>query len=203
MTLRVVGAGLGRTGTHSLKLALEQLLGEPCYHMVEVFEHPEHVALWQEAIDTGATDWEAVFDGYAAMVDWPGAAFWKPLAEQYPDSIVLLSWRDPDSWWKSASNTILELTRRIADVPEQAAFHRMVSALLASSEREDEAKVMFEAHNADVRASVPPERLIDWRTGDGWEPICAGLGLPVPSEPFPLTNTTAEFREMAQLDESL
>jgi hypothetical protein len=205
MTLRVVGAGLGRTGTHSLKVALEQLLGEPCYHMVEVFGHPEHVPAWQQAMDTGTTDWDALFDGYVASVDWPGAAFWQPIAEQYPDALILLSWRDADGWWKSACDTIIESTRRTGEVPEMADWHRMVSGLLEpfSDDHDDgaRAKALFEAHNADVRASVPAERLIDWRTGDGWEPICTRLGLPVPAEPFPVTNTTAEFREMAQLDE--
>src|SRR5690242_16311928 len=97
MTLRVVGAGLGRTGTHSLKLALEQLLGAPCYHMAEVFEHPEHVPLWDQATRGEMPDWDALFDGYGAAVDWPMAAFWREIGEAYPDALILLSVRDADS----------------------------------------------------------------------------------------------------------
>src|SRR5581483_5643355 len=115
MTLRVVGAGVGRTGTHSLKLALEQLLGAPCYHMLEVFGHPEHVPSWAAAADGSLTDWDAIFTGYGAAVDWPAAAFWREISAAYPDALVLLSVRDPDSWWKSASNTIWEVSQRDTD----------------------------------------------------------------------------------------
>ena len=115
MTLRVVGAGLGRTGTHSLKIALEQLLGAPCYHMLEVFGHPEHIAIWQDAVDGKPVDWAALMDGYRAAVDWPEVAFWSDLADTFPDAIVLLSTRSSsDAWWKSADETIFEIGRRDA-----------------------------------------------------------------------------------------
>src|SRR5262245_3217336 len=102
MSLRVVGAGLGRTGTMSLKIALERLLGAPCYHMIEVFQHPEHVAFWHEAALGRMPDWDQLFAGYAAAVDWPSAAFWPELMEAYPDALVVLSVRDTQSWWQSA-----------------------------------------------------------------------------------------------------
>src|SRR5438105_250833 len=106
MTLRVVGAGLGRTGTMSLKLALERLLGAPCYHMVEVFSHPEHVPAWHAAAQGRMPDWDQLFAGYAAAVDWPSAAFWPELIEAYPEALVVLSVRDSESWWQSAHETI-------------------------------------------------------------------------------------------------
>src|SRR5713101_4103993 len=100
--LQVVGAGLGRTGTTSLKMALEKLLGGPCYHMMEVFQHPEHSALWEEAFTTGSTDWDTIFDGYVATCDWPSGGVWEPLAAANPDALILLSTRaDGDAWWKS------------------------------------------------------------------------------------------------------
>src|SRR5258708_3902275 len=109
MTLRIVGAGLGRTGTHSLKIALEQLLGAPCYHMVEVFAHPEHVPIWTAAIKREPVDWPVLFDGYVATVDWPGGAAWREISEAYPEAKVLLSTRrSADEWWTSASKTIFE-----------------------------------------------------------------------------------------------
>jgi hypothetical protein len=202
MTIRVVGAGLGRTGTTSLKAALEQLLGEPCYHMIEVFGHPEHVPLWHAAMRDEPVDWEALFEGYGSVVDFPAAAVWRDIAAAYPDAPVLLSTRSSsDEWWRSASKTILTVR---PEEPEMAEWRAMTADMFGriSPDPSDEAltKAGYEAHNAAVRAEVPPERLIDWRPEDGWEPLCKGLGLPVPDEPFPLTNTTAEFRAMTGLD---
>ena len=203
----MVGAGLGRTGTMSLKLALEQLLDGPCYHMLEVFGRPEHVPLWRSAIDGDLPDWDRLFDGYRAAVDWPVGAFWRDLMEAYPDAVVLLSTRPADDWWRSADATIFEAFRRqpvLADgdgevPPQMLEWHAMAEAMLRKRFTPDfldpdGAKAAFEQHNADVRATVPPERLLDWRPGDGWDPICEALGVPVPSEPFPHANTTEEFR---------
>jgi hypothetical protein len=203
MTLRLVGAGVGRTGTKSLKEALELLLGAPCYHMMEVFSRPDDVPRWQEAVDTGSTDWDALFDGYAAAVDWPVGSFYKEVAARYPDAPVLLSTRPTDSWWKSAHDTIFNMGR-LGDVPEMKAWYTMTTDLFRTRftddlENEAECKRQFERHNAEVRATVPADRLVEWSPGDGWEPICAALGVPVPDAPFPHTNTTAEFREMSGL----
>jgi hypothetical protein len=205
MTLQVVGAGLGRTGTHSLKLALEQLLGGPCYHMIEVFGHPEHAPLWRDAALGSPPDWDALFEGYVATVDWPGAAFWPELSAKYPDAIVLLSVRESaDAWWRSANATIFEAIQQRAVAPEMAEWHEMVDAMLAGFagdwRQEGPAKAAYEAHNAAVRAAVPADRLVDYRAGDGWAPICAALGVPVPDAPFPHVNTTDDFRAMAGLD---
>src|SRR5690349_5235679 len=111
MALRVIGAGLGRTGTYSLKVALERLLGGPCYHMAEVFAHPEHVASWHAAAGGRMPDWHALFAGYRATVDWPAASFWPELSAAFPDALVLLSVRDPESWWQSAHETIFPAVR--------------------------------------------------------------------------------------------
>jgi Sulfotransferase domain len=95
MALRVIGAGFGRTGTHSLKLALEQLGFAPCHHMYEVRAHPEQLAFWQAAARGELPDWDEVFAGFAAQVDWPGARFWRELAEHFPHAKVILSVRRP------------------------------------------------------------------------------------------------------------
>lgn len=204
MALRVVGAGLGRTGTHSLKLALEQLLGSPCYHMAEVFEHPEDIPVWHEAVRGHAVDWDALFDGYAAAVDWPPGAFWREISAAFPDAIVLLSTRaSADAWWKSASDTIFQ---GIGRFPGMEDWRAMVEDLLRMRftpgwrDNEDEAKAAYERHNAAVRAAVPADRLVDWQPGDGWGPLCDTLGVPVPDEPFPHSNTTEEFRSRTGLD---
>ncbi|HLK10018.1 MAG TPA: sulfotransferase [Candidatus Binatia bacterium] len=195
MSLRVVGAGLGRTGTNSLKVALERLLGAPCYHMMEVFTHPEHVPVWHAAARGRMPDWGALLAGFAAAVDWPVAAFWPELSAAFPDAVVLLSVREPQSWWQSASETIFPA------IAEQAgtAWRAMIDDLFAArftSAIDDRATAVaaFERHNARVRATVPARRLVEWRAADGWAPLCAALGVPVPSEPFPHTNTRADWR---------
>ena len=207
MTLRVVGAGIGRTGTHSLKIALERLLGGPCYHMIEVFGHPEHVAVWHGATKGDMPDWDALFEGYEATVDWPGGAFWPELTAKYPDAVVLLSVRESaDAWWRSADRTIFEISRRGPDAGFPG-FFEMVTDIFGRRftpkwSEEEPAKAAYEAHNQAVRDGVPAERLVEWQPGDGWEPLCAALGVPVPDEPFPKVNTTEEFRAMAGLDTS-
>jgi hypothetical protein len=206
MTLRVVGAGLGRTGTNSLKLALERLLDAPCYHMTEVFGHPDDIAVWQAAVDGGTVDWLALLDGYGACVDWPGCAFWPALADAYPDALVLLSTRSSAPvWWKSANDTIFAVGRRGApDNPVMAAQLQMILGIFDrhfTPEWSDAtaAQAAYDLHNETVRATVPKDRLLEWQPGDGWEPICTALGVPVPDEPFPHANSTDDFRTMAGL----
>lgn len=194
MQLRVVGAGVGRTGTRSLKLALEQLLGGPCYHMVDVFAHPEHVPHWHEAARGRMPDWSALLAGHRAAVDWPASAFYAELADAFPDALVLLSLRDPEAWWRSAQATILPAIDSAGD----GEWGRMVRELLATRFTpdyldRDAAIAAFEAHNAGVRERIPSDRLLEWRAGDGWKPICEALDLPVPDQPFPHTNTSEQW----------
>jgi hypothetical protein len=209
MGLRVVGAGLGRTGTHSLKVALEQLLDGPCYHMLEVFGRPDDIPVWHRAVQGEMPDWDTFLAGYVAGVDWPISAFWRETSAAFPDAIVLLSTRSSsDAWWKSANDTIFQVTARgvggdLDDVGgAQVAMARDMLALQFTPDWADEAaaKRAYELHNETVRATVPTERLVDWKPGDGWEPICAALGLAVPDAPFPHVNSTAEFRAMTGLD---
>ena len=209
MALEVVGAGLGRTGTHSLKIALEDLLGGPCYHMFEVLAHPDDIAVWQAAADGEPIDWQSLFSDYKAAVDWPAASFWREMVDAFPDALVLLSVRPTDKWWDSANGTIWKVAQREVpeDFPMMKDQMRMVQSVLASRFTDkpfDEAhsKAAYERHNAEVRASVPSERLLVWEPGDGWEPICEALGRPVPDTPFPHVNTSAEFQAILGLDES-
>lgn len=207
MALQVVGAGLGRTGTHSLQLALQRLLGAPCYHMMEVFGRPDDIPVWQAAAEGAMPDWAAFLADYRAVVDWPAAAFWAELHACFPDAVVLLSVReDADAWWRSAHDTIFALgARPIPDDPVFAAQMRMVDELLTRRFTPDwqdarAAKAAYERHNEAVRTAVPRARLLEWRPGDGWEPICAALACEVPDEPFPHVNTTSDFRALAGLD---
>ena len=195
--LKVIGAGVGRTGTHSLKLALEQLLGGRCHHMVEVFAHPEQIPTWTDAIEGRPVDWAALMEGYTSQVDWPGASFWRELLAANPDALVLLSVRDPVEWYKSASNTIFPGMQDGSGNPWAASLRRLMAERFSDHfDNPDEMIAAYRRHNDAVRAAVPPAQLLEWAPSDGWEPICARLGVPVPAEPFPLTNTTPEFREM-------
>jgi hypothetical protein len=197
--LQVVGAGVGRTGTHSLKIALEQLLGGPCHHMIEVFGHPDEVPVWTDAIDGRPVDWAKLMEGYTAQVDWPGASFWPELAAANPEALVILSVRDPDSWFTSCSNTIFA---GLGQAVEQGDEWMTAMTRLFGTRFDDHIgdraamTAAFERHNEKVRETIPAERLLEWTTADGWKPICERLGVAVPDEPFPKTNTTAEFRAM-------
>ena len=201
MALRVIGAGVGRTGTMSLKGALEELLGGPCYHMLEVFSHPDHVDVWRRAGLGERVDWAAVLDGYAATSDFPACLFWREFLELSPDAVVLLSTRaDTQTWWESASETIFspEVQAATAGMPEWWAMWQAVSRGRFTEDVNNEAaaKAAYERHNAEVRASVPSSQLVDWQPGDGWAPICAALRVAVPETPFPHANTRAEMKAM-------
>jgi hypothetical protein len=210
MGLRVVGAGVGRTGTGSLKLALERLLGAPCYHAYELTsKHLDHVPLWHEALRGNEPDWDDIYGGrgYLATLDWPGASFWRELSRAYPDALVLLSKRETaDAWFRSADATIVEYTRQTGEQqvaewdPEMQAWYSMILEVFATRFtpapfEEHAAKQAYERHNAAVRAEVPGDRLLEWQPGDGWEPLCERLGVPVPDEPFPHINHTGTWRE--------
>jgi hypothetical protein len=208
MALRVVGAGLGRTGTHSLKLALEQLLGGPCYHMSELIEREGDTAVWARAVDGRDVDWAAFLSEFSATVDWPACAFWEEIAAAHPGAVVVLSVREsPEAWVKSFERTIAQALQKPVP-PEDEAWverRRMVLAMVESTftpdwRDRDAAKEAYIRHNERVRAAVPADRLVEYRAGDGWEPLCAALGVEIPAEPFPHTNTTADFRTQSNLE---
>lgn len=197
MGLQIIGAGLGRTGTHSLKLALETLLGGRCYHMVEVFQNPDHVALWHAAYRGERVDFEALMQGYVASVDWPAAPHWQALAGLWPDAPVLLSTRSSaEAWYTSAASTIFPGTERHPDPDWTAMARAMFGAFTPDVNDADATRAAYERHNAAVRSACPAGRLVDWQPGDGWEPLCAALGVAVPDEPFPHVNTTEQFQAM-------
>ena len=202
MALRVVGAGLARTGTMSLRLALQTLLGGPCYHMSEVFPRPDHVTAWHRASLGNPPDWDELLAGFAAAVDWPVSGFWRELSAANPDAVVLLSVREsPEAWWQSASRTVFYAAEREAPAGEEAWYAMCLDFLRARFTEHwrdaEAAMAAYVRHNDEVRAEIPSDRLVEWRPGDGWPPLCAALGVPVPEEPFPHLNTTEEFRARA------
>ncbi len=207
MALKILGAGFGRTGTLSLKLALEKLGFGPCYHMSEVFQNPGHADRWAEAIDApNSTDWEALLSGYVSAVDWPSTYFWKELAAFYPEAKVILTERSPESWYKSCKSTIFQAISPEPDNSvrgrQQMMARKMVIERTFGGGWEDEAHVIsvFQRHNEEVRRTIEPGRLLVYSVGEGWEPLCRFLGVPVPAFEFPKVNSTEEFRARAGLN---
>ncbi|MGH8792195.1 MAG: sulfotransferase family protein [Stackebrandtia sp.] len=202
--LRVVGAGLPRTATMSLRDALPKLLGGKCYHMSEVFENPGHADAWISALEGDPPDWSKFFDGYTAAVDWPPSAFWPDLADAFPDAVILLSKRtDGAAWYRSVSNTVLHaVNSQPGEIPNPS-FLPMVRGLwgkvIAGDPNDaDASAAAYERYVQHVRDTAPADRLVEWSAPMGWEPICEALGVPVPDEPFPHVNSTAEFQSRMQ-----
>lgn len=209
MSLKLIGAGFGRTGTMSLKIALEQLGFGKCYHMTEVIENPHHAGFWMDVMDGRSVDWHTFFADYQATVDWPGCTFYQELMAQYPEAKVLLSIRDPERWYESAANTIHAVSQSFPRwieyiVPQAFQMIGMGNRLIwrgtFNGRFEDKAYAIsvFNAHNEAVKQFVPPERLLVYDVKQGWEPLCAFLGAPVPSTPFPHANDTAAFQQMVR-----
>jgi hypothetical protein len=167
--------------------------------MVEVFGHPEDVEVWQRAARGDMPDWTSFLSGYSAAVDWPASSFWEELAEQFPDAIVLLSVRDPQSWWESVSSTIMSPIRAALSEPPQGLeeWSAMIRDLFAnrftSSLDKDKWIAAFEAHNDHVRKTAPEDRLVEWTATEGWEPLCRALDISIPPEPFPWTNKREDW----------
>lgn len=203
MSIKVIGAGFGRNGTLSLKLALERLGYVKCYHMLEVFEHPDHVAIWRDAARGLPVDWARLFTGYQASVDWPSCNFWREQMAQYPEAKVILSERDPERWYQSVMNTIYpsSTAARQSEDPRVRAQMEMAHELIwdgtfgGRMDDKDHVISVYLAHNARVKAEVPPEKLLVFESSEGWEPLCRFLGKEVPGDPYPSVNSTAEFRE--------
>jgi len=211
MAMRVIGAGLPRTGTLTQKVAIEMLGLGPCYHWVDVLADLRRVEQWGRALD-GEGPWEEIFAGFHSTVDWPGGYFYRELMQAYPEAKVLLSVREGAAWERSFRETIWDmchgesllrlLSSARAQVDPQwrdylalvdrmfwgpggtfAQGHATPAELIAEMER----------HNEEVRRVVPAERLLVWRVGDGWEPLCEFLEVDVPEEPLPHVNDRETF----------
>jgi hypothetical protein len=208
--MKLIGAGLPRTGTLSQKVALEMLGLEPCYHMVTVLADLDQAVLWDRAMD-GQASWDEIFDGFQSTVDWPGGHFYKELMAAYPNAKVLLSVRDPEEWERSMRETVWavrhgdSLIRLLSDAqahvnPRWQAFIDMIDRLVwqttfGEGDSPEQLIATYRRHNEEVKASVPPERLLVWDVTEGWEPLCQFLDVPVPDTTFPHLNDTKEFAD--------
>lgn len=202
MTLSVIGAGFGRTGTESMKMALEQLGMGRCHHMTEVIADLELRDSWRAVADGAPANWDQLFAGFDCTVDWPSAFYWRELAAHYPDAKILLTVRSAESWYKSFSNTILKVIESGKSVTGLGP--RLVGEQVFGGRAGDRdyAIELFERNTAEVQAAFPPERLLTYHIGDGWEPLCQFLDRPVPDTPFPRTNSTEQFHSMFSSEEA-
>ncbi len=212
MPLKVIGAGFGRTGTLSLKIALEQLGFAKCYHMTEVFAKPNHIKLWDAAARGEPVDWEALFQGYLATVDWPGCNFYQEYHRLYPEAKVILTVRDPERWYDSVRQTIFPMKEAfpawiVPFLPRLHWFLRMVKRLIWENvfrgRFDDRAYAIevFNRHIEAVKRVVPKDQLLVYEVREGWGPLCSFLGVPVPeNQPFPHVNDTAEFQARIRKD---
>lgn len=209
MPLKVIGAGAPRTGTTSLKLALERLGIAPCCHMWELLK-PEHAwrwLLWKRAFEGKNIDWEKLFRGFAATVDAPGSFFWRKLARAYPDAKVILTVRDPDSWMHSMQS-MTEAAQEQIDPKQITPLVRTTLGMMAAAiarergvppepppgpERERYVRENYLRDIDQVMREIPRERLLVFDVREGWEPLCRFLGVPVPEETFPHENTAETF----------
>jgi Sulfotransferase domain len=205
MSIQVIGAGLGRTGTLSLKAALEELGFAGCYHPLRVFASMDQARTWDAAARGKPVDWDRLFAGYRATVDLPGCVFYRELMENYPQAKVILTVRDPERWYDSVRQTIHFANATFPRwalllSPRMFVFQQMLDRLwdrLFGGRFEDRAFAIdvFNRHNEQVRRDVPPHRLLVYEIGQGWGPLCAFLEVPIPEgKPFPHLNDAASFR---------
>lgn len=215
MPLKIIGAGFGRTGTMSLKHALEVLEYGPCYHMIELTNEPENVKFWEKAARQKQVNWDELFEAYHSVADFPGCLFYKELMDAYPDAKVILTVRDEEAWYESARKTIfksyptwrqlvrislgylfnkrIRLLMRVGWIINKLIFHRTFRFRMNNAEK---AIAAYRLHNREVMEYVPEEKLLVYDVSQGWEPLCKFLEVPVPDVPFPNTNRSDHFHKM-------
>ena len=217
MSLLVIGSGVGRTGTHSLKLALEQLGFGKCFHMAELFQHPEKIIHFKKADKDEAVDWDKLFEGYKSAVDYPVARYYKQLIAAYPQAKIIHTIRDADSWYQSAMETIFWASKpspsRIFSLLLRMPFNSTVRKRLPvlqytgsmmdnifGKNLKDKQEVIrrYNAINEETLNYIPKDRSLVYEVKSGWEPLCNFLNIPVPSTPFPRSNTREDFKTMVK-----
>jgi len=197
--MKVIGSGFGRTGTLSMKHALEELGMGPCYHMEEVMRHGGHVGVWHDVGLGRPVDWRRLFAGFESAVDFPASVVYQDLMEAFPDAKVVHTVRDPDRWYESTFETIYQARTLVPRwlkrlVPFTGRFTEMVDALVWDGvfdgrfEDRDYAIARFDEWTAEVVATVPAERLLVFDVRDGWEPLCDFLRVLQPAGEFPRVN---------------
>jgi hypothetical protein len=208
--LRVIGAGFGRTGTMSLRVALDELGFGPTFHGQDIHFRPSRTYPWAKVANGQPGDWDEIFRGFHSALDYPVCCVWRDLAEHYPDAKIVLTVRDPESWWESTRTTIyparnvlpaylrkyVPFIRTYVDWQDKLVWDGLFDGRFL--DREHAIKV-FEQHTAEVRATADPDRLLVYNVAEGWEPLCEFLGVPAPDHPFPRLNSTAELQRSTEI----
>jgi len=217
MSLKIIGAGFGRTGTKSLQLALETLGFDKCYHMEALFRNPEGVKQWASAYKEEPVDWDTLFQGYQSIVDFPGSIYYKELFQKYPDAKVILSIREPEGWYKSALKTIFAFDpgpaikiKLLLKMPFSATARNFFKVIQLNDKSiwakffegkfkdKDYAINKFNSHIEEVKATIPENQLLIFEAKEGWEPLCNFLGVPIPETDYPRTNKGEDFHTWAK-----
>jgi hypothetical protein len=205
MTLKVIGAGFGRTGTTSLKAALEQLGFSKCHHMQEVVKSSRQLDYWQTLAEGGDVAWDEVFEGYQSSCDWPSCTYWEELSREYPEAKIILSLRDPERWHASGMETIYPATYLVPRwigrwIPRLGRFNKMTKDSVWEGvfggrfPDRDHAMKIYLDHNEYVKATAPKDRLLVFEAKDGWGPLCEFLEVPVPDGDYPHLNDASQIR---------
>ena len=195
-SLKVIGTGFGRTGTDSMREALEILGFGPCHHMRELIKDSEHESLWRSVVAGAEPDWDVLLGGYASCVDWPSAYYWPQLVDAFPQARVILTWRTAESWWKSFEKTLLPRILTFVETEATPKSSELIGPRVFHDRPDDREHciAVYEANVAAVKEKVPADRLLVHKLGDGWEPLCAHLNVPVPDIPYPKSNSTRKFQ---------
>lgn len=216
MALQIIGAGFGRTGTLTLKTALEDLGFGRCYHMLELFENRTHITHWESALQQKNTDWTKLFEGYQAAVDFPACYYYKELMDYFPEAKVILTERDPEQWYNSAISTILnykptvfQIIKLLLKAPFSSESRNFIrigkhndtllhQKLFSDKKNKNKTIDVYLQHNEAVKKNVPADRLLVYEVTQGWEPLCNFLEVPVPSKEFPKTNRKEDFGNLVK-----
>jgi len=216
MSIKIIGAGFPRTGTNTLRESLEMLGFNKTYHMKQLLVHPENLHYWTTLRETHTTDWDGLYDGYEATVDFPCYPWYKEHMKRYPDAKVILSLRPFEDWYTSFSSTIwkaqnpppeqqaamaervasdprLQKVMKVMDFAKVAIIHDHFQDRFADKEYMEN---VFNDHNEEVKNYVPADKLLVYDVREGWEPLCKFLDVEVPGEPLPHTNKKEDFQAM-------
>lgn len=216
MSIKIIGAGFPRTGTSSLKVGLEMLGFDECYHMKNLLINPYKLPYWNELETKGTTNYEELFEGFQAIVDIPGYLYYQTLMDQYPNAKVILSTRDFDGWYDSINSTLVKAvypnfdfklmilrnaifrpvvfkSKKCVDMVKRTFFENQFEGNFSDKAR---AKELYYRHHETVKQTVPEDKLLIYKPGDGWEPLCTFLNVPVPEQEYPHLNKKENFRDM-------
>ena len=202
--MKVLGAGFGRTGTMSLKIALEKLGIGPCYHMREVVSHPSHIKIWYDISRGEYPNWDRLFSGFNSAVDFPVCLFYEELVNKFPDAKFILTLRDFDTWYESTANTIYKVPTMLPDwfkrvvYPIRMFIELQVNLIWVGLFKNnfsdiESTELVYNEHLKSVKKTIPADKLLIYRVNEGWGPLCEFLNVDKPEIPFPKVNDTAEM----------